>query len=631
MQTRPSNWSALFAGTHKTEYKLTIDGVDYYSDRITDNPVVSKPLLDKPAIGKVCSATMTVTIRPYPDIVIPKAARCYLYCRLTDGTTTTDWVRQGCFFITSRRGTANLTLNLRDDMIKAGQTFMDKTLLSDFPKSQITVLQDILRIMDVTLDERSDFSKGANGMNQAHYNVTSVSDDTLISEILSWIAASHGGNFIMTEAGRLRLVPLASPKNIEAAEVVLGTDYHSYTSNGEPVTISQVTMTDENDEIYSEGNETGIEIAFDNPVANQYIVQDVYEALNGVRYIPYRIDNAYLNPLAELGDTVIITRRGGERECIVLNAAEIFCGVGYTCTLETDANGGEEDELPYTTVTEAEKNRSIRTYKKYYGVTLNKADGLSIRRIVDEKEEAKVIFNADEMAFYKGNEQVLYFDAKEKTWRMSASMEIEVEGQDGNRTSLNAFAGLIEGTVTDLSTSVSQISQTASEISSRVQSVEGQYSQLTQTVDGFTFSEVNPDGSTTTKIKGGSIQTDDLYLYRLFSRSGNIDNYVEMVNNGLNFVFGRSETIGIGYYNGIGDVMPYIIFGAGSTPNTDTCGMIKRYKNGIWIGNSVDRAKTEITGGTGLFVDTEKNTIYKYYNGIGAALADTSNVTAVFG
>jgi hypothetical protein len=59
--------------------------------------------------------------------------------------------------------------------------------------------------------------------------------------------------------------------------------------------------------------------------------------------------------------------------------------------------------------------------------------------------------------------------------------------------------------------------------------------------------------------------------------------------------------------------------------------MIKRYPNGIWIGDSADREESEITHGTGLFVNTTTHKIYKYFNGTSAELADTSNVVAVFG
>ena len=154
---------------------------------------------------------------------------------------------------------------------------------------------------------------------------------------------------------------------------------------------------------------------------------------------------------------------------------------------------------------------------------------------------------------------------------------------------------------------------------------------IEETVDGITVTDPQTGQ---TLIDGGAIVTDNLYLNRLFPRSassGDIaDSYVEMQENGLNFILGQSESIGIGYYSS-SVPLPYMVFGAGSSPRTDGLGMIKRYANGIWIGDTVDRDKSEITRGTGLFVDTNSRKLYKYYNGVAAELADTSNVVAVFG
>ena len=59
--------------------------------------------------------------------------------------------------------------------------------------------------------------------------------------------------------------------------------------------------------------------------------------------------------------------------------------------------------------------------------------------------------------------------------------------------------------------------------------------------------------------------------------------------------------------------------------------MIRQYKNGIWIGNSVDRSSGKISGGTGIFVDTVNNIVYKYMNGQPYVMADNTTVVAVFG
>ena len=109
MRIAPTNWDTLFSnasGVHITEYKLVINNITYYSENMQSRPIITKPLLGEPAIGRVCSATMTVAIRPIENTIIPKAARVLAYCRLTsqDGSITTDWILIGKFNISSRSG-----------------------------------------------------------------------------------------------------------------------------------------------------------------------------------------------------------------------------------------------------------------------------------------------------------------------------------------------------------------------------------------------------------------------------------------------------------------------------------------------------------------------------------------------
>lgn len=588
MRVSPSNWDTLFADTHITEYFININGINYYSDNLQSTPTFTKPLLDAPAIGRVCSATMTVTIRPYENEIIPKAAVVTAYCRLSskDGGIKTDWLQIGRFYVSSRTGgTKTLTLNCRDEMIKAGQTYLDKSSITSWPIQQSLVVDDIARIMGVELDDRTVLQTGTD------YRASTPDSDTLISEVLGYIGISNGGNWIITDEGKLRLIPLASPSS--SARQALGTAHNGYTEAGIDVTISRVTLTDKEDETYTAGDDTGYEITAFTPYASNTLANNILTALSGVIYRPYRVDVARINPLLELGDTISVADNDGNVYYVILNSAEITGNIGYTATLESAGETDAEEEIPYLTAQELQSARSIRADRTYYGTSLNRGEGLVIRKLKGDTETAKVIFNADEMAFYQGETPVLYFDATTGHWKLSGSLEIET--LNGSNTT------------------------TISDINGRTLTIE-------ETVDGITVTDPTTGQ---TLIDGGSISTDDMFLHRLFSRDGT-DSYVEMFDNGLDFVLGKAETIGIGYYSA-SVPQPYIIFGTGSSPQTDDVGMIKKYDNGIWIGDSADRYRSVITSGTGIFVDTTNHKIYKYYNGVSAELADTSNVVAVFG
>ena len=227
----------------------------------------------------------------------------------------------------------------------------------------------------------------------------------------------------------------------------------------------------------------------------------------------------------------------------------------------------------------------ITENKSYYGTRISAENGLEIHR---DDSLAKVVFNADKMAFYQGNEEILYFDAAARKWKMAAAMEVHVSDGEGGETTMNALA---DGLTT------------------RIQDADNHYVEIKQTIDGFTVKTEEGE----TLIDGGMIITDNLQLHRLISK-GSPNSYVEMLTNGLNFVLGNANTIGIGYASA--EIpLPYIIFGEGASPKSDESGMIKFYDGGLWIGDSADRHSKTIQSGTGLFIDVPNDQIFIYKNG----------------
>ena len=104
MQTKPTGWDALFSAAHKTEYKFIISGTTYTAQNIQGTPIITKPYMDKLCIGRCCSGTLKIQIRPINGTAIPKAAEVVAYCRLTssDKQTVTDWMEQGHYYISAK-------------------------------------------------------------------------------------------------------------------------------------------------------------------------------------------------------------------------------------------------------------------------------------------------------------------------------------------------------------------------------------------------------------------------------------------------------------------------------------------------------------------------------------------------
>lgn len=414
MQTRPAKWAAIFAAPHKTEYKAQIAGVEYGSDRIMATPSITKPLLEKPTIGRVCSATLSIQIRPYEDITIPKAARVHLYSRLVSAEgETTDWIPQGKYYVSSRSGKTTVTLTCRDDMLKGGVTYIDKSEL-DWPASQIDIVSEIITLMDVELDERTSLRNGAG------YIVDTVNGDMLITEILGLIAACNGGNWVMTEAGKLRLIPLTSPA-VPVQE--LAQAYNGYTDIGDKITISRVTMKDSSDQEFTAGDDSGAEIYVECAYANLAVVAALGNptdgTLYGVSYQPFSVEKLYLDPACELGDTITVKSRLGAEIPVVLNSIGVSCNVGFTCSASSLIEGETEDEYPYQTAQELANSRSVKTNKSYYGNTINRDYGF--RSKLDNGAYGQ--FNADGIEFVdEDGKRCLYYDMDAKTFVVDATL-----------------------------------------------------------------------------------------------------------------------------------------------------------------------------------------------------------------
>lgn len=196
----------------------------------------------------------------------------------------------------------------------------------------------------------------------------------------------------------------------------------------------------------------------------------------------------------------------------------------------------------------------------------------------------------------------------------------------GKMYELSASIEGLKSRASNMDGSFSELNQSVEGLSLAIQDANGRYITIKQTIDGLTVT--GQDG--TTLINGGSIKTDNLFLNRLYDKLTQT-NYIEMLADGLNFVLGNSQAVGIGYDSN-NRAEPYMIFGNGISFNSSAYGMIKKYPNGLWVGDSADRGESTITHGTGIFIDTVNHKLYKYINGgEPIELVDNSNVVAVFG
>ena len=381
-------------------------------------PRIWQALLEKPTLGRLCTAQLTAEIIPIDGVTIPRSAPCWAYCRLTspDKQTVTDWIPKGRYYVQNRTASDTITLTMQDEMLKSGRTYLDKTSL-DWPAAQKDIVADIARIMDVEVDERTVIAEGA------AYTVESIDGDALMSEVLSWIAICNGGNWAMTESGKLRLIPLVSPVAEADMAQSLGSAYKTLADLGGTRTISRIVLTDDAEESFTEGDDSGVTITADCPFANQQIVTDLCNTVDGklygAIYQPFQANTAYIDPALELGDTVGLKTRLGDRVRAVLYTIEASCTVSYPCYISAEIDNEPENEYPYEIVTAGSDDKAVKTNRKYYGNSINKRYGF--RSEMDGGGYAQ--FNSDGMEFTdETGKKCLYYDKERKTFVMDGTL-----------------------------------------------------------------------------------------------------------------------------------------------------------------------------------------------------------------
>lgn len=178
------------------EYRVTIGNVDYsMSDLVSVD--YSHPLFDTFGVGNACAAELVV--KYYTNSAPPRMGTVKAYYR-EKGTTT--WLPIGTFFIDTREHYEDLyTLVCYDSMVKADAQYQDGSGEDEWPKAPAEVVNIIAGAMGVSVDSRTQLN--------TNYRIAYPNEETGRT-ILGWIAAAHGGNWIITNDNKLLLVPLFS-------------------------------------------------------------------------------------------------------------------------------------------------------------------------------------------------------------------------------------------------------------------------------------------------------------------------------------------------------------------------------------------------------------------------------------
>jgi hypothetical protein len=396
MQITSALYKTIFADpAHVVEWKITVNGTDYTGDKIAaasgggdSRPKLGRALMSgsEPTVGECIAATFSCAIFEASSAV-PRMATVVPSYRLVLGSSVSEWITLGTFYIDVRqvdKESGALQLNCYDRMLVAdgagGATYADLTGFDEWPQSMSAVAAEIASIMGISVDARTSIHTGTGYM-------VDYPNDYSMREVLGFIAAAHAGNWTITPANTLRLVPLTGGTdtlNVGAAAAGLRTSPALSSWTG-------VTVYWADEEAYDSGSDSGRVLTCDCPWATQDTADDMLSALSGSAYQPYNADGAIIDLALELGDVVTV---GMPNDTVTGPVMDINISGGALEQADIMAPGEDEidHEYPYASYIDRSLKRKVGLNTPYYGVTISRQKGLEIKR-TDGASEA--LFNSD--------------------------------------------------------------------------------------------------------------------------------------------------------------------------------------------------------------------------------------------
>lgn len=187
----------------RQEHKAVIAGVEYLQTELLSLRTYGGAF-SEPDIGGCASRQLDLTLRRVLG-TIPKRARIQVFTRLALGEQKAEWLPKGVYYISTRqtdRLTGALTIHGYDAMRRAGDVWLTEDYRFDsWPMSERAAVEDIAARMGVEIDPRTALSNRF----PVDYPVDENGDLTM-EDVLSGIAVSEAGNWVMSDEGKLLLL-----------------------------------------------------------------------------------------------------------------------------------------------------------------------------------------------------------------------------------------------------------------------------------------------------------------------------------------------------------------------------------------------------------------------------------------
>lgn len=345
MRTTSDLYKTLLADpAHVKESRLTIGGVIYEESQIVSLST-SEPLFAQDTVSIGGAVAREIDFAAFLDDSVPKRAQIIHEVRLVLGDEVSEWLQKGVYYIDTRSRdplTGVTTVHGFDAMLMAEQEWIPPAK-ERFPMSMKEAVELTAAALGLEIDSRTTFKTG--GAYKVDYPVADADESEeqqakglSIRQMWRWVAAAHGGNFIINDVGQLRLVPLnalpeasgylvtetGSPITFGGVRILLSANASGGDAIGDKVfvgnravqaedipalePISKIVLKVDDNNAYVSGSDTGgLALEVDCAYGSKQMADDLLAQLQGYVYRPVQAEDALIDPAAELGDGITIS------------------------------------------------------------------------------------------------------------------------------------------------------------------------------------------------------------------------------------------------------------------------------------------------------------------------------------
>lgn len=500
MRTTNDLYKTLLADpAHVKENRLTIGGVIYDESQIVSLST-SELLFAEDTMSIGGAVAREIDFAAFLDDSVPKRAQIIHEVRLKLEDEVSEWLQKGVYYIDTRSKdplTGVTTVHGFDAMLMAEQEWIPPAE-DEFPMDMKTAVELTAATLGLTIDPRTTFKTG--DAYKVDYPVASADESEeqqalglSIRQMWRWVAAAHGGNFIINDLGQLRLVPLNAlpgntgylvtesgrPISFGGVRILIGqSDSGSSVVSDDKVyvgnqvadvahipafpPISQIVLkVSDGAAFVSKSDTEGMTLEASCAYATQKTADNLLTQLKGYAYQPVQAEDALIDPAAELGDG--LTLNG---VYTVLAQKDTLWDMLAAANIGAPGSAELENEYIFTPAPEAEYRYEL-------------AKTLSL--IAKTNEKIDIGIYGPEGSFTKLN---LSLD----------NLSAEVHGADG--------AGGLTGAVAKLKLSLDGLS---SEVhgADGTGGLAGKYSAIDQKVSNIKLSVTNENGEVSISLNSG--------------------------------------------------------------------------------------------------------------------------------